>query len=127
MIEEPGSAETAKLCAEAGAIVTSWISYAEAHAALARAHDGGRLSGIEVDRGVTEVDRIWLHMACVEVDESVVRQAAELAREHRLRAYDAVQLASAHRIAGADGAEFLCWDDELRDAAEAGGLAVARP
>lgn len=51
-------------------------------------------------------------------------RAAEICGSHRLRAYDAVQLASAAAAREADSAcaGFACFDRDLRDAASASGF-----
>lgn len=62
----------------------------------------------------------------VEVSDSVVRRAGALAERHRLRAHDAVQLASAVdlRLAGGD-CEFSSFDNRLNAAARLEHLATA--
>lgn len=61
----------------------------------------------------------------VAVKDDVVELAVTLSRRHSIRAYDAVQLASAlsARPAGVEG--FLCFDVQLGEAAVREGLAVA--
>ena len=57
----------------------------------------------------------------------VLEHAARLVAVHPLRAYDAVQLASALEVRAVDGAVdgFACFDTGLRAAAAAEGLALA--
>lgn len=63
----------------------------------------------------------------VELDEVLTRRAADLTRDHPLRASDAIHLASAELVA--DGARedlaFACWDRRLSESAAALGFAVA--
>jgi hypothetical protein len=56
----------------------------------------------------------------------ILDEAAARAASHRLRAYDAVQLASAlaAREADADCDSFACFDSDLREAAAASGFAL---
>lgn len=64
--------------------------------------------------------------AAVELAESVLAEAAHLAAVHGLRAYDAVQLASAAatRSADPDCDVFVCFDEDLRTAAAAEGFTL---
>lgn len=64
------------------------------------------------------------------VTDPVLQRAAALARRHVLRAYDAVQLASAQIAAqsrSGDPLEFVCSDRQLLAAAAAEGLACHDP
>jgi predicted nucleic acid-binding protein len=67
--------------------------------------------------------------AALDVSTVVLEDATRLAAAHGLRAYDAVQLASALAARAADpGCDaFACFDAELRDAAAAAGLALVPP
>jgi predicted nucleic acid-binding protein len=58
------------------------------------------------------------------VNNELLAQAAESARDHSLRAYDAVHLASALSFANGETLEFACWDKELREAAHARGFTL---
>ena len=64
--------------------------------------------------------------AVVAVDEAIVVSAARHAARHGLRAYDAVQLASAVAARDADPSvdTFAVFDKKLRDAAAVEGFAV---
>ena len=62
------------------------------------------------------------------ITPDLTEQAVGYVRRHGLRAYDAVQLAGAARLATfADDAVFLCADRALLAAAAAEGLAVENP
>lgn len=62
----------------------------------------------------------------VGVEQGVLERAADMLAAHRLRAYDAVQLASAVAARGADPSctQFACFDTHLRRAAAAQGFAL---
>jgi len=64
----------------------------------------------------------------LEVSESLVRRAADLAETHRLRGYDAIHLASALLLADRLGGEtaFGSWDDALDTAAAREGFLLLR-
>jgi predicted nucleic acid-binding protein len=101
------------------------VSYAEARAAFARHRREGALRPAELRRVVRELDAEWGSYSVVELSDTVVRRAGGLAERHALRAYDAVQLASALdvRRAGAN-LEFLAFDARLLRAARREGLAA---
>jgi predicted nucleic acid-binding protein len=69
----------------------------------------------------------------VEVDRSLIESAGQLVGKHPLRAYDAVQLASALRILPAFAQAktialmFVSADDRLIAAAQAEGLSTEHP
>lgn len=100
------------------------IAYVEAHSALARAQAGGRLPIVDADEARSRFSRLWSAAAVIELDTVVAEQAATLATRHGLRAYEAVQLASALEARGAQPLAFACFDDELARAARAEGLDV---
>jgi uncharacterized protein len=108
---------------ETNELVCSRIAYVEAHAALARARAGSRLTGAEHERIQAAFERLWSRIAIVAVDEPLVDRAAALARAHVLRGYDAVHLAAAVQVAGGAPLAFACFDEELRTAAVREGLA----
>ncbi len=103
------------------------ITYVETHSALARMRAGERLTGSGYRAKRLEFDEFWTSLVVAEISTRVVRDAAELAARHVLRAYDAVQLAAALVVREADQVQFACWDEELRRAAEEEGLALLTP
>jgi hypothetical protein len=72
-----------------------------------------------------------LQYEIIEPSEDVVLRAALLVAAHRLRAYDAVHLASAlwlhARLSDPASLVFICSDGDLTEAANAEGLATADP
>jgi predicted nucleic acid-binding protein len=63
-------------------------------------------------------------MEVIGVSDWLVDDAARFASRHRLRALDAIHLAAARRASRRE-VVLVTWDDELRGAAEAVGLATA--
>lgn len=69
----------------------------------------------------------------VEITESVVNSAMDLAEKHGLRGYDSVQLAAALALQHVRAAlslspiVFVCADDQLNSAADAVGLRFENP
>ena len=103
----------------------------EVAAALSRKERSGALSSDDAGVLLAAFEADWHDFPSpfvpVAVAEQVMEESAALSRRHGLRAYDAVQLASAvsARAAGVDVDVFLCFDDELGEAAAREGLPVA--
>lgn len=94
--------------------VRSGLRRREREGALSHAHAEAILSAIKVD-----LAEMW----AVEARKGVLESAADLLDRHPLRAYDAVQLASAMAIARrARAVTFVCADAALIQAASAEGL-----
>lgn len=94
------------------------------HSALTRLSAGRRLTERGLRVAADQFGELWAEVAVVEVNDRLIADAAELARRHRLRAYDAVHLASALFVKREGDVAFACWDKELREAAAAEGLAL---
>jgi predicted nucleic acid-binding protein len=125
VIDEQGTPQTRAAVDGASVVATSDVSYVEARAALARMRAGGRI-GANATRGARRrLDDIWLDLLSVPPDDELLARAADLADEHSLRGYDSVQLAAATTLRTAADVTFVCWDAELRAAAQDVGLAVA--
>jgi predicted nucleic acid-binding protein len=88
------------------------VGYVETVRAVAR--------GGEPD-DLTRVDRDWMGFHIVEVDRSVTETAAHLGIKAGLRTLDALHLAAALSLAGAE-IVFATWDARLHRAAQARGL-----
>ena len=82
----------------AAAVVTTRLTYVEASAALARAARAGRLNRREHDVGIAGLDQLWRQFNVLEIEDGLVRAAAQLARRHALRGFDAVHCAAAGRL-----------------------------
>ena len=89
-----------------------------------RMRRGGRLAPKQLRHGLDDLDSLWRGLYVHAVNDELLAQAAESARNHSLRAYDAVHLASALSFATGETLEFACWDQELRDAAKRHGFAL---
>ena len=124
LVGEDGSAAVARLAETAEEIVSASMVYVEARSALARAVRDKRLWGARRRRARTELDRVWRELNAIEVDRRLIARAGDVAEQARLRAGDAIQLASALAL---DEPEvvFATWDVELARAALGAGLAVA--
>ena len=100
------------------------IGYPQARGAIAQAERMRRVSSPASMRAVERLDAAWEQLFAMDVDGSVALHAGALSVRHGLRALDAVHLASALTL-GDVGQVLVSWDDELRRAAEAEGLALA--
>jgi uncharacterized protein len=111
-------------------IASSVLSYVEVRATLARAgfrETPRRLTRAGYNRAIQEFESDWPSYVRLPVTEELIQSAAELARTHLLRAYDAVHLATALALSEQIPDRLLVstWDQELATAAEAAGLSLA--
>jgi len=124
LVDEPGAEDARSAYTEADGIRTTAIAHVEATAALARMRKGRRLTSTQLDRALGDLENIWHGIFIHAVNEALLARAAESARTHSLRAYDAVHLAGALAFATGEELVFACWDKELRKAAQKHGLAL---
>ena len=102
LIAEPSSAACRRFWDDADVLITSRLTYVETAAALAQARRLARISDRTHRASLRALDARWAELATVEVDDPLVRDAADLSRRHNLRGYDAVHCASARQLAAAD-------------------------
>lgn len=130
-LTESGSAWVSTLAdlASANTLVVAEITRVEVAAALATRHRAGAITQAERDLLVT----LLLHHFDAEyrilaITPALTASAVALTQAHRLRGYDAVQLAAALAAAAVlPGLVFVAADDDLLAAARAEGLAVENP
>ena len=128
-VEEEGARVVRNAVAQAGLVATAAIAYVEARAAFVRRHHEGGLSSAEYRRVIRNPDSDWARSLVVEVVDSLIRDAARLAEAHRLRAYDAIHLASAAAVHArlAEPVIFASWDAGLEKVARREGFESLRP
>ena len=85
---------------------------------------GKRLSPAKLRVALDELDAIWLTLDVHEMTDRLVQDAAKAARDHALRAYDAIHLAGALSFAEGEQIAFACWDHELSEAADRHGFVL---
>jgi predicted nucleic acid-binding protein len=124
LIDEPGTEDAQEAYNEADGVRTTAIAHVEATAALSRMRKGGRLTPAQLRRGFDDLENLWQGLDAHAVNDKLLEQAAEGARTHSLRAYDAVHLAGALSFASGEELQFACWDKELRKAAQDHGFAL---
>ncbi len=125
-VEEEGSATARSLVASADLLTMSRVGYAEARAGLARASRTRRLVDASYGIALRAFEERWNVMSIVEVTDSVVRHAGDLAERYSLQGFDSIHLSSAIHFQRESGepVTFSAWDDRLLEAAQAEGLTV---
>ena len=110
-------------------ITTWWGTLLECASAIARLeHDGG-LGGEDADAARSELGRLARRWREVAPSDAVRQGALRSLRVHRLRAGDAVQLASALAVADQEpeAVVVVCLDSLLADALRREGFTVEAP
>jgi uncharacterized protein len=113
-----------ELWSHATDLATCRPTYVEARAGLARAARDGRIPASSIARSRSALEERWGELDVTELDETLALAAGDAADAYGLRTGDALQLASALGLAGPN-VVLVSWDDKLRSAAAAAGLAVA--
>lgn len=126
-VEEDGTEVARGWTQEARVVATSAIAYVEARAAFARRQREGCFSKAVLSRITRDLDRDWERYMLVRVTDPVIRRAATIAEVRKLRAYDALHLASARTVNDrlSDTVVFASWDVGLNAAAADEGIEVA--
>ncbi len=102
LVAEPASAACRRFWDDADAVAACRLLYVEAAAALAQAQRMNRLDVRGHGRACDLLDRLWAELDVIEIDQPLVALAAERARSHALRGYDAVHCAAAEQLADDD-------------------------
>ncbi len=135
-VVEAGSSWVATLCdpSAANTIATARITKVEAAAAFASKRRSGDLPKASYLKVLQDLAYDFMHQyLLVEVDTALVDLAVELTKRHKLRGYDAVQLASALTLdrllsqARADRVVFIAADKALLEAAQEEGMNTDNP
>lgn len=123
-VKEPGSEIVRQLVRKRVRLAASIVSSVEVPAALFRRARQGDLAIDQARRHAAQVMSDLDQIEVVEVRAAVLDLAADLVSRHPLRAYDAIQLASALRLLREGGLAmtFVCADRTLCAAASAEGL-----
>ena len=117
---EVGSDAVLALRGQAEATAISVIGYSEFHSAINRKRRDGDISPREAERILHNFEADWESLVRVEVTAGLNEIAARLLKDHPLRAFDALHLASAlllrNRMRQTD-VSFSGFDDKQRLAA----------
>jgi predicted nucleic acid-binding protein len=122
-VPEEESSLVRGLFARRRTVAVARITYAEVAAAAARRARDGTLEPALHHRILERLDEDFSRLLVLELRQSTVRDVAELCARHPLRAYDAVQLASALALRQTSSAvDFWTTDQTLGNAAKNEGL-----
>jgi predicted nucleic acid-binding protein len=77
---------------------------------------GTRLSDAEFETALRKLEELWDRLHIHAVTDRLIQAASATAREHALRAYDALHLTSLAAFAERP-LTLACWDHDLREAA----------
>jgi predicted nucleic acid-binding protein len=119
-LDEDGSAGIRSLVAQADAIVTSAVTYAEVRATFARRRRERLLNAAQYAAAVVQFDRDWSRLASIPLMAELAQSAGRLADRLGLRGFDAIQLASFELLASRseDELHFSSADERLVKAAK---------
>ena len=128
-VEEDESEMVLARIADAPVVGTALITRIEVAAALAKAVRDDRMEPAEAHDAERDFLDDWTDFTKVGLTDDLAAHAGDLAWKHGLRGYDAAQLAAAlaWREATEDAEDeivFACFDNHLRRAATAEGLAT---
>jgi predicted nucleic acid-binding protein len=128
-IVEKGTHDVREFFASGELLWTSKISQAEVWSAFARRRRGGDLTTAQYHSIARSFERDWRRFAIVELSDEVVAMIRRIVEQHPLRAFDAIQLASAIWAKQSLGEPlvFVGADAPLMRAAGAMALTVVNP
>jgi predicted nucleic acid-binding protein len=126
-LDEPDSQTALDIWNDADQIVTSEISYLEVHAGLARAmgQNPPKLSKTGYGDAKAQFGQLWLQVFSIGVTSGLIREASDVAEKYSLRAYDALQFASALTVDD-DGISLATTDKDLERAARAENILLTQ-
>lgn len=122
LLEEDGADIAASFLDGSSSIVTNRLAYVETRAALAAARRAIRITDADLARAKREFESLFGGFDLVDVSDSLVRAAGDVAERYALRGYDAVHLAAAMFVGDV---VLVTWDADLARAASKAGLATA--
>jgi hypothetical protein len=126
-VEEPGSSMV-RAALRSHAVVVARVTLAEAAAAVARAARAGAVSEAQRDVILARLPEDFAKLQIVEIRPALVARVPAMVARYPLRAYDAIQLASAITVRQTGLAvELWCADGDLLEAAIAEGFRVITP
>jgi uncharacterized protein len=125
-LKEPLSERVKNLAQKDEDLVVWWATRVECFSALARRRREGRLETQAERQAKAALDALAGEWSEVQPVELVRHRAERLLMVHSLRAADALQLAAAllWTEEATSGAEFVCLDQNLREAASMEGFTV---
>lgn len=94
VIDEPTSPRCAEMWNAAEQIIATRLVHVESVAAINQAARIGRLNRKSLSDALKAEETFWQAVSILELDETLMRRAAELSGTERLRGYDAVHCAA---------------------------------
>ena len=118
-VQEVGSTQVRLAVARADLVATSLVAYVEARSAFARKHRLADIDDAALKRHKHEFEQGWNRLDRLPVDATTIRRAGDLAERYRLKAYDALHLATVDlmEVTLRSSVKFACFDDALNRAA----------
>jgi uncharacterized protein len=118
-VQEVGSRQVRLAVARADLVATSLVAYVEARSAFARKHRLANIDDASLKRHKHEFEQGWNRLDRLPVDATTIRRAGDLAEQYRLKAYDALHLATVDlmEVTLRSSVRFACFDDALNRAA----------
>jgi predicted nucleic acid-binding protein len=125
-VQEVGSTQVRLAVARADLVATSLVAYVEARSAFARKHRLADIDDAALKRHKHEFEQGWNRLDRLPVDATTIRRAGDLAEQYRLKAYDALHLATVDlmEVTLRSSVRFACFDDALNRAAARLGFAL---
>jgi uncharacterized protein len=125
-VQEVGSTQVRLAVARADLVATSLVAYVEARSAFARKHRLADIDAAALKRHKHEFEQGWNRLDRLPVDATTIRRAGDLAEQYRLKAYDALHLATVDlmEVTLRSSVRFACFDDALNRAAARLGFAL---
>lgn len=128
-VVEKGTRQVREFFAGGELLWTSKISLAEVWSAFARRRRGGDLTAAQYRGIARSFERDWKRFTLVELSDEVMAMIRRIVEQHPLRAFDAVQLASAlwAKRSLDEPLVFVGADESLLKAAESMALTAINP
>ena len=124
IINEIGTDEVESYWDEGGDVASCQLLVVESTAALVRARQNDRISIATYNSSISLLDDLYQRLTIVNIDENLLADACVVTKTEKLRAYDAVHLASALKIGATI---FASADIDLCHAANRQGLTIFNP
>ncbi|MCL5986755.1 MAG: type II toxin-antitoxin system VapC family toxin [Actinobacteria bacterium] len=123
-IEETGFTIIRNLVNNSDVVATSKISYVESSAAFVRNRDEGAITEKNYHQVIRDFKVDWETYYTIDISESILYRAGDLTDIHKIKALDAIHLASSlilsHRLQ--NPVTFACWDARFWKAAKKEGF-----
>jgi predicted nucleic acid-binding protein len=102
------------------------LTYVEVHATFGRIKQDRKIDDVLYEKTKEDFKHNWQNYFHIQSTQELLEHAADLAENFRLRAYDSVHLAAAHKLSMKSSlpVTFACFDKTLNKAAQILGLSL---